>query len=534
MRFCITIYGGILLIQLQIIKRASGFPTPPRLFAVSLNLPNSPDHKIRIPIKPLCNSEKDDSIIIQDNNPPDTDTTSHIKQPPITTPISPPSNRELLSFAIPALGIFLCSPLLSNIDNAFVGRTVGTSGLAALSPATICTDQMIYLFSFLSRATTGIVSRAYAANRDGDGGNIDAAREASSAPLFVALTCGFFLSIFYALYTPKMLTLLNVNPTLLPASKAYVYWRGAIVWAALAQNVALSILLATRDAISPLKVIGISVVINILGDYLLCVWPLRMGCAGAAAATAFSTVVSCAFLLFRTLRRKKLLPNLLRIPTFQETKELLTYVGPLIMIVFTRLIGFISMQRAAMRLGVTELATYQLCSNAMVFFLLFGEPLSQLHQTKLPSLLDAEDREGVAMTLRSVMTLASATALGIGGIAFGVLTFGSGMFTTDGAVKVLTRSTAPSVFLAVVAAIMGVVLDGAMLASKDFGFILTMGITTCVLQVGWMKYYASSVPLIFLAFAARLGIYALAVILRTVMGRGMVGKILKRKVEDEY
>lgn len=67
----------------------------------------------------------------------------------------PNSKREMLSFALPALGIFLSAPLLSNIDNAFVGRTVGTAGLAALSPATICTDQMLYLFSFLSRATTG-------------------------------------------------------------------------------------------------------------------------------------------------------------------------------------------------------------------------------------------------------------------------------------------------------------------------------------------------------------------------------------------
>lgn len=44
------------------------------------------------------------------------------------------SKRQMLGFAIPALGIFLCNPLLSNIDNAFVGRMSGTSGLAALSP----------------------------------------------------------------------------------------------------------------------------------------------------------------------------------------------------------------------------------------------------------------------------------------------------------------------------------------------------------------------------------------------------------------
>lgn len=93
------------------------------------------------------------------------------------------SKRAMLGFAIPALGIYLANPLLSNIDNAFVGQTVGTAGLAALSPATICTDQLLYLFSFLGRATTGIVARAYAANGNDndDKGDVEAARKAASA-----------------------------------------------------------------------------------------------------------------------------------------------------------------------------------------------------------------------------------------------------------------------------------------------------------------------------------------------------------------
>jgi hypothetical protein len=100
------------------------------------------------------------------------------------------SKREMLAFAIPALGIYLCNPLLSNIDNAFVGQTMGTIGLAALSPATICIDQMLYLFNFLGRATTGMVSRAYGTTTASNGndtsalhsvGNTMAARDAASA-----------------------------------------------------------------------------------------------------------------------------------------------------------------------------------------------------------------------------------------------------------------------------------------------------------------------------------------------------------------
>ena len=121
---------------------------------------------------------------------------------PLSSSSPSSSKRDMLSFAIPALGIYLCNPLLSNMDNAFVGRTMGTVGLAALSPATICIDQMLYLFNFLGRATTGIVTRAYFSSLNNNqnssndhedeikssattpvlnGGNTLAARDAASA-----------------------------------------------------------------------------------------------------------------------------------------------------------------------------------------------------------------------------------------------------------------------------------------------------------------------------------------------------------------
>ena len=48
----------------------------------------------------------------------------------------------MLKFYGPALGIFLAGPLMSNIDNAIVGRAAGVSALAALSPGTVLADQV--------------------------------------------------------------------------------------------------------------------------------------------------------------------------------------------------------------------------------------------------------------------------------------------------------------------------------------------------------------------------------------------------------
>ena len=237
----------------------------------------------------------------------------HDKSNTNSTP-SEASKRQMLKFVLPALGIYLMNPLLSNIDNSFVGRTVGKAGLAALSPATLCIDQALYLFSFLSRATTGLASRAYAnasstSGSDGTTGNVGAARDAASPALTVSLICGVALTLLYTFRTSSLLEILNVDPVLRASASSYIHWRGVSAWAAMAQSVLLSLFMVTRDVITPLKIISCAAIVNIIGDGLCCVWPIRGGCGGAAAATACATLIS-SFWMVNTLRKKKLLPAL--------------------------------------------------------------------------------------------------------------------------------------------------------------------------------------------------------------------------------
>jgi len=467
--------------------------------------------------------------------------------------------RKTVSETTISTEISLANPLLSNIDNSFVGKTVGTQGLAALSPATICTDQLLYLFSFLSRATTGLVSRSYGSKKD-EATKREAAAEAASAPLTVSLVTGFLLSIWYLFFTPVMLDWLNVTPSLRPSATSYVLWRGAIAWAALAQSVSLSIMLATRDAITPLKIIGMAAGVNVIGDYLLCVWPLRWGVSGAAAATSFATLFS-SFFMIKALRKRSILP-VIRMPTRKEIMGLTEFTGPLLAITVLRLIGFVTMQRTAMSLGVKETAAYQLCNNLVLFFLLFAEPLSQLSQTQLPALVDANDGAAVRANFKSVLILGILTALGIGSVAGLTVGFGSALFSLDLAVQALSKAAAPSVFITVATAIFAgrsmaeglvilflyptssrryslmtsiveihpskpVTVDGAMLASRDFSFMLIQGVLTLslllyLLQSAW----CSTITNVFRAFTVRLGSYAITSLIRIGLGCGNLGRAL--------
>jgi Na+-driven multidrug efflux pump len=125
----------------------------------------------------------------------------------------------------------------------------------------------------------------------------------------------------------------------------------------------------------------------------------------------------------------------------------------LLAITVTRLVGLINMQRAAMKLGIKATAAYQLTINLVLFFLLFGEPLSQLSQTQLPALVDSQDSDRVRSTLKSVLVLGALGALGVAAVAASVLWFGSGLFSSDLAVQALAKGATPAVFITVATAI---------------------------------------------------------------------------------
>ncbi len=418
----------------------------------------------------------------------DNDTNTSLSESRGTEKASESSKRQMLKFAVPALGIYLMQPLLSNIDNSFVGRTVGRAGLAALSPATLCIDQALYLFSFLSRATTGLASRAYASNASDGNGSVEAARDAASPALTVSLVCGAALTLVYSFRTPALLQMLNVDPLLRTSATSYIHWRGATAWAAMAQNVCLSLFMVTRDVITPMKIISCAAVANVIGDALFCVW-IRGGTGGAAAATTCATLISSVWMV-AALRKKELLPAL-RIPKKKELAALAEYTGPLLAITLTRMAGFLNMQRKAMTLGVTALAGYQLVMNLLIFFILFGEPLSQLGQTKLPGLIEDANAKEARATLKSILLLSVFAATGVGAAAFLTSLSMPGLFSTDLGVQAVAKGAAPMLFLAVSMTIMGIAIDGAMMASRDFGFMLGTGIFSFFAQAKLLEYCSS-------------------------------------------
>lgn len=63
-----------------------------------------------------------------------------VREPVPAAKVEAPKVSKILKFAIPAIGVWLCGPLLSLIDTSAVGLLSGTVQQAALNPAVAVTD----------------------------------------------------------------------------------------------------------------------------------------------------------------------------------------------------------------------------------------------------------------------------------------------------------------------------------------------------------------------------------------------------------
>ncbi|CAE8691320.1 unnamed protein product [Polarella glacialis] len=401
------------------------------------------------------------------------------------------SMRELLRFAVPALGISLAGPILSNIDNAFVGRLAGAEALASLSPGTVCADNVLYLLVFLPRATVGLVSRSYAS------GGAALAQKELVRVLCVALPVGLLLTLFYQTCTDRFLRVLHVAPALQGQAAAYVKVRGLVTWAALSQSCCLSALMATRDSITPLKVVAVAVVANLLGDFFLCAWPLRLGVVGAAAATALATLLGCS-LMVRALLRQGLLPRSWQswrsqLPrSLGELKPLLEYAGPLLIVIACRFLCLATLAFAAAALGTTSLAAYQVLVNLVTLFGLFGDPLSQTAQATLPPLLQQGKIAEARKAYKDLLALGVVGGLAIGALAAVTAYFGGSLFTSDPQVLEAVRQTAPAVVLAACTFVFAYPVDGGMLAAREFPCLIVLSAVGLVIQIPLLRAVVSA------------------------------------------
>ena len=203
--------------------------------------------------------------------------------------------KTILMFFFPILlGSFL-QQLYSTADALIVGKYVNKESLAAIGATSYIINILIGFFVGLSAGAAVIISQFYGANKD---------RKLSDSvhtSIALSLISGIVIMILGALFSPMILRLMNTPSDIMEPSVTYlrVYFLGAIP--VLIYNMGASILRAVGDSKSPLYVLIICTIVNIILDFLF-VAIFNMGIFGAALATLLAQLVSAIVVIIMLIR----------------------------------------------------------------------------------------------------------------------------------------------------------------------------------------------------------------------------------------
>ncbi len=260
----------------------------------------------------------------------------------------------LLRFALPFLAASLLQQLYSTVDMIAVGRL---SAHAAVSLSAVSTGgQMTYaVTSLLIGLATG--STVLIGQYVGAGRREDISRTIGTMfPLFALIAVG--VSALMAALTGPLVALLQVPAEAVEEARQYLFICAIGMIFVAGYNMVSGILRGLGDSKSPMILVAIACVINIIGDILL-VGPLQMGAAGAAVATVTAQGLSFLFSLV-ILRRRKDFPFDFKRSSFHlhrdQSRQLLKLGVPIAFQDFSIGISFLFITAFINRIGLDESA----------------------------------------------------------------------------------------------------------------------------------------------------------------------------------
>lgn len=310
-----------------------------------------------------------------------------------------PHDREILRFALPALGALAAEPLYVLVDTAIVGH-LGRPQLAALGLAGTVLSGAFTIFNFLTYGTTAVVARA-----SGAGEQERAARLAAQA-LWVSIAIGLALLVVCEAAAAPLLRGLGAHGR--SGHFALVYFRIAAAGmpAALIALAGQGYLRGVSNLRRPLEIVVVANIVNVVLE-LLFVYGFRWGIAGSAAGTAIAQAGMGVAFAVELLRPRAAS----RRPSWREMGPMLTVGRQIFVRTAALYASFLVAASVLARMGDAQLAAHQIAFQLFIFLALILDAVAIAGQVIVGRMLGAgDDRGAYAAAARMIVW---ATLLGV-------------------------------------------------------------------------------------------------------------------------
>lgn len=394
---------------------------------------------------------------------------------------------KILVFCVPAASVSLADPLMSFIDTVCVGIAGSTIDLASLGPNVVVFNTILWTFCFLSAATTLEVSTYLAEN------DVGAAQRILTCAVLLAAVIGTTTGLLLLSGTNSVIAATGAHPDVVAKAAVYLRIRALSCPAVLIGMVLQAALLAQRDSMTPLFVIALTSVVNIVGDLGL-ILGAKMGLAGAAIATSGAQWLAIPLFLFIGYRKTSRVKLRLALPTKKELHRFWSKSAAISVIFISLNTSFLLLCSRATTFSTESAAAHQAMWSMFNLLMCATLPLQQATQVFLPTEMarDTRLREqqheimrqrpkdpvpnlGMPLANRLLIVLVVTGMLagsGLGLIGFTLPHAAPAMFTRDVALWPIMRSFALPTFLSLLLAGAVQVVDGAYLAMNEIGYLV--------------------------------------------------------------
>lgn len=315
-----------------------------------------------------------------------------------------------LWFTFPLLLGNLLQQMYSTVDSIVVGNLVGKDALAAVGAGSSITSLMLSFFSGISAGASIVVSNIMGKKEE------KSLERLTHTLISLALLAGAILGALGWALTPRLLTLLRVPAGIRDLSGNYMSISLAGIGAVMLFNILNGILHGLGNARTPMMILGLCSVLNIVLDILF-VAVGHWSVAGVAWATLIAQLLSAAFGALRLNRihpavRLKL--SRLRIH-WKETKNVLRIGMPAAVQHSMNAVGNLIVQSVLNQFGETviaaNVAVMKVDSICVLPMLSFATAITVFTGQNAGANQPGRIRQGARVAVISGMVMAAAVTL---------------------------------------------------------------------------------------------------------------------------
>ncbi len=204
-------------------------------------------------------------------------------------------NKHIFAFALPVLIGNLLQLTYNLVDTKIVSMVLGSGPLAAVGSTNSVYSLIIGFLQGLTNGFAIIVAQSYGA------GDRKQLKKAVAHSLSLGIGTSLFLTFMVLVFLRPLLIALNTPTAILDEAYSYIFIVFAGMTVLMLYNVCCAILRAIGDTITPLVFLGISVMLNVVGDYVSMA-VFGMGVKGAAYATVVAqllAMIACFIYMFK-------------------------------------------------------------------------------------------------------------------------------------------------------------------------------------------------------------------------------------------